>query len=117
MIPTWQDCDVLQAIAAALKHLKVMIDVLSGKKYPTILAVKPLLNHLITEVLVDKEEDIELTKEMKERIRVDMKLRYAVDSDIDHLLQVACFLNPRLKLAYVTDRVKVLEDVEKQMLH
>ena len=30
LIPTWQDCDVLDSISAALKPLKEMIDVLSG---------------------------------------------------------------------------------------
>ena len=53
LIPTWQDCNVLQAVAAALKPLKEMTDALSAEKCPTISAVKPLLNHLTTEVLVD----------------------------------------------------------------
>ena len=60
-----------------------------------------------------------LTKEIKERIRVDMEMRYvepALDAGVDHLLQLSCFLDPRFKLAYVKDRVKVLEDVEIQML-
>ena len=31
LIPTWQDCDVLQSVAAVLKSLNVMTDALSGK--------------------------------------------------------------------------------------
>ena len=85
LIPTWQDCDVLQSVAGALKVLKVMTDALSGEKCITISAVKPLLSHLINEVLVEKEEDTELTKVIKEKIRVDMELRYA-DGDFEHLL-------------------------------
>ena len=49
LIPTWQDRDVLDSVAAALKPLKVMTDALSGEKCITISAVKPLLNHLINE--------------------------------------------------------------------
>ena len=91
LIPTWQDCDVLQAVATTLKPLEEMTDALSAEKCPTISAVKPLLNHLSTEVLVDKENDVELTKE---KIRVDMEMRYvepALDAGVDHLLQLSCF--------------------------
>jgi len=42
LIPSWQDCGVVQAVAAALKPLKEMTDALSAKKCPTISAVKPL---------------------------------------------------------------------------
>ena len=115
LIPTWQDSDVLQSVAAALKPLKVMTDALSGEKCITISAVKPLLNHLINEVLVEKEEDTELTKEIKEKIRVDIELRYT-DADFEHLLELSSFLDPRFKLVYVKNRAKVLEEVEKQML-
>ncbi|XP_065883999.1 zinc finger BED domain-containing protein 4-like [Dysidea avara] len=73
LIPTWQDSDVLQAVATAVKPLKEMTDALS----------------------TEKEDDVELTKEIKERIRVDMEMRY-VEPALD------------------ADRVK--EDVEKQML-
>ena len=73
LIPTWQDRDVLDSVAAALKPLKV---------------------------LVEKEKDTELTKEIRERIRVDIELRY-IDADFEHLLELASFLGPRFKLVYV----------------
>lgn len=63
LTPIWQDCDVLQSVAALLTPLKVMTDALSGEKYITILVIKPLLNHLISKILVEKEENIELTEE------------------------------------------------------
>ena len=31
LIPTWQDCDVLESISAALRPLKEMTDALSGE--------------------------------------------------------------------------------------
>ena len=90
LISTWQDHDVLDSVGAALKPLKVMTDALYGEKCITISAVKPLLNHLINEVLGEKEEDTELTKEIRERIRVDIELRY-IDADLEHLLELASF--------------------------
>ena len=65
-----------------------MTDALSGESCATISAVKPLLNHLPEKVLVADDNDTDLTKEikeMKERIKVDLELRY-LDSQFDHLL-------------------------------
>ena len=113
LTPTWQDCDILQSIAAALKPLKSMTDTLSGESCVTISAVKPLLSHLLEKVLVADDDDTDLTKEMKERIKVDLELRY-LDSEFDHLLELSSFLDPRFKLNYV-NREKVLENIEKEM--
>ena len=49
-----------------------MTDALSAEKCVTISAVKPLLNHLTEEVLVAEDDDSDLTKEMKKRIRDDL---------------------------------------------
>ena len=48
LIPSWQDCDVLESIAAALKPLKAMTDALSGEQCVTMSAVIPLLNHIFS---------------------------------------------------------------------
>ena len=46
-----------------------------------------------------------------------METRYtAMDLDVDYFLQLSSFLDPRFKLAYVKDTVKVLEGMEKQIL-
>jgi len=69
-----------------------MADALSVERCATISAVKPLLNHLVTEVLVNSENDGKLMKEIKERIKVYVECRYASqDADVDHLLQLSCF--------------------------
>ena len=114
LIPSWQDNDVLQSIAAALKPLKAMTDALSGEQCVTISAVKPILGHIATQ-LEDKEDDTELTKEIKERIRVDLELRY-INEDIKKLLELTSFLDARFKLAHVDDRGSILKDIEIQML-
>ena len=114
LIPTWQDCDVLDSISAALKPLKEMTDALSGEKCVTVSAVKPLLNYITTDILVEKEGDSELTKEMKERVKVDLEVRYS-NPEISQLLELASFLDPCFKLGYVSDRENTLKEVEEQM--
>ena len=51
---------------------------------------------------------------MKERIKVDLELRY-LDTDFDHLLEISTFLDPIFKLNYVNSRAKVLEQIETEM--
>ena len=82
LIPTWQDCKVLQSVAAVLTPLKLMTDALYGEKWITISTVKQLLSHVISEVLVEKE-GTELTKQIREWSRVDIELRY-IDADFEH---------------------------------
>ena len=114
LIPSWQDCDVLDSITGALKPLKEMTDVLAGEKGVTVSAVKPIVQHITTDILAEKPEDSTLTKEMKERMKVNLELRYS-DQDIDQVLSIASFLDPRFKLGYVSDRESVLEEVKTQL--
>ena len=86
-----------------------------SKKCVTISAVKQLLGHIISEILVEKEEDIELTKGIRERSRLDIELRYT-DANFEHKVELASYLDPRFNLLYVKDEAKVLKEVEKQML-
>ena len=48
LIPSWQDCDVLDSITGALKPLKEMTDVLAGEKGVTVSAVKPIVQYSIS---------------------------------------------------------------------
>ena len=114
LIPTWQDCDVLDSISAALKPLKETTDALSGEKCVTVSAVKPLLNYITTDILVDKEGNSELTKEIKERVKVDLEIRYS-NPELSQLLELASFLDRRFKLGYVSDRESTLKEVKEQM--
>ena len=77
----------------------------------TVSAVKPIVHYITTEVLAAKDEDTDLTKEMKERMRVDLELHYS-DPDIGQLLSITSFLDPIFKLGYVDS---VLEEVKKQL--
>lgn len=91
-----------------------MTDALAGESCVTISAVKPILNH-ITSKLEEGDDDTDMTKEIKERIKVDLELRY-LDDDIGQLLELASFLDPRFKLTHVSDRADILKEMEIQML-
>ena len=67
-MPTDQEFSVLEIVAGILKSLSIFTDVLSGEKHLTISAVRPLLKHIVDEVLVISAEDSALSKEMKEII-------------------------------------------------
>ena len=77
--------------SAALKPLKPMTHALLDESCVTISALKPLLSLLLEKVLVADDEDRDLTKEMKERIKVDLELRYLV-SEFDHLLELSLLI-------------------------
>jgi len=70
--------DMTERVLEQMKPLELFLG-------PTISAVKPLLNHLATEVLFDNKDDVKLTKEIKQWIwSVDT---YAsLDADVDYLL-------------------------------
>ena len=68
LIPTWQDIDVF-------------CDMLSAENYATLSALNPILHILKCEVLVDKHEDTQLTKDMKNRIQSYLEDKYS-DTDL-----------------------------------
>ena len=114
LIPLWQDCDILLSISAALKPLKAMTDALLGESCITISAVKPILNHIINE-LKEEDGDTDMTKEIKERVKVDLELRY-LGNETGQLLELMSFLDPQFKLTYVNDRASILKEIEMQMV-
>ena len=120
LIPTWQDFDVLDSMLAVLSPLRKMTDLLSGEKFVTVSIVKPLLNHLYSEILVEKEGETNLTLEMKSRIKAKLEECYET-AEIDDFLSLCSFLDPRFKLSVLTkeEEVKrevIIRDIEKQML-
>ena len=63
---TWQDLDVLSSVSSVLHPLRQMTDLLSGEQYNAVSVVKPLLNHILSKVLFENEEDTTLSKEIKD---------------------------------------------------
>ena len=105
LIPTWQDIDVLESINKALSPLADLTDILSGEKYVSVSSIKPLLNHMQCDILVPKEEDTRLTKDIKKNVSTYMERKYE-QQETSELLDVATFLDPRFKTKFVVDSDK-----------
>ena len=59
---------VLESVNAALLPVAEFTDFMSGEKYVSISAIKPLMRNLEDILLQEKEEESELTKNIKQRI-------------------------------------------------
>lgn len=105
LIPTWQDIDVLESINKALSPLADLTDILSEEKYVSVSSIKPLLNHMQCDILVPKEEDTRLTKDIKKNVSTYMERKYE-QQETSELLDVATFLDPRFKMKFVVDSDK-----------
>ena len=57
LIPSWQDIEVLEAINKALTPVADLTDLLSGERYVSISAVKPVLSHMSTEALAESDDN------------------------------------------------------------
>ena len=106
LIPTWQDLDVLESMKAALGPLEDFTDMLSGEMKVTVSAIKPVLHILKTKALKVHDGDTNLTKSIKGKIWDYLQNKYD-DVDIDELLNVCTYLDPRFKSMYIEDGVSV----------
>ena len=96
---TWQDIDLLTSIESFLSPLEDLTDTLLGETHVTISVVKPLLEHLITDLLSPNDGDTEFTKQMKQRCKAKILQQYEGDgiTDVKRLLDIATFLDRRFK--------------------
>ena len=62
LVPTWQDIDVLESIQAALGQLADFNDMLSAENFVAVSCILPRLHTLQEQVLVEAENDTQLTK-------------------------------------------------------
>ncbi len=96
LVPSWQDLEVLESVNSALAPLKDFTDILSGESYVTVSTIKPILRHPDEEVLVDCDKDTQLTKDIKERVKMYLHRKYA-EAEVNELICVCCLLDLRFK--------------------
>ena len=115
LVPSWQDIDVLESLDKALSPLADLTDILSGEKYVTISSVKPLLHHMTSDILIRKEGDTQLTRDIKKKISAYLEKKYE-NIEVNELLDVATFLDPRFKMKFVeeSDKDSVQERVVRE---
>jgi len=73
LVPTWQDIDVLQSIGQALSPLSSLTDILSGEEYVTVSAVMPMMQLIDDKLLKETDDNTQLTKDIKQRIKQDLR--------------------------------------------
>ena len=88
----------------ALGPLEDFTDMLSGEKEVTVSAIKPVLHILKTKVLKVSDSDTNLTKSIKRKVWDYLQNKYD-EADIDGLLNVCTYLDPRFKSMYIDDDV------------
>ena len=96
LVPSWQDFDILKSVLEAVKGFKDLTDLLSGEKRVTCSAVKPLIEVIHDKMVIPKDDDTDLTIEIKWRIKSDLDSRYQSD-EMNSLLDICAFLDPRFK--------------------
>ena len=110
------DFDVIDSVIAVLKPLHELTDLLAAEKRVSVSAVKPLVASICSKMLALKDNDTELAKDMKERIKCDLLQRYS-DADTNQLLSVCSFLDPRFKKRLTEEDMRIsIEFLKKELL-
>ena len=102
-MPSQSEFTTLECLVEVLKPLSVFTDALSGEKHVTVSAIRPLLNHLLTNVLHVETGSNGLINEMKNIIIRDLSEHYNL-SEIAKLLDKCSFFDPRFKTEYLEDK-------------
>ena len=100
LVPTWQDLDVLQAIHRASFPLSSLTDMLSGEENVTASTVLPMLKLIDDSLLMEEHSNMQLTKDIEQRIKLDLQRPYTDSEEMVELLKVAIFLDPHFKIKY-----------------
>ena len=120
LVLNWQQKDVLEAINKTLSPLKKMTDLLSGKDYVTISAIKPMLYHIFEDILKSEEDDVSLTKDMRKFIKDDLEGRYSnANGETNLIMNLSNFIDPRFRADYLSDDELALvkEEIMDMMDH
>ncbi len=93
-MPTDNEFSTLEAVASVLEPLSHFTDALSGEKYVTVSAVRPLLSHIMHNCLRASPDDCAIVKEMKEIIGDKLQVSY-LHVETSRLLDTCSYLDPR----------------------
>ena len=109
------DFTTLEAMSSVLKPLSTFTDALAGKKVVTVSAVRPLLKHILEDLLVVSSHDCSLVKEMKETISDDLSARY-IDLELSELIDKCSYLDPRFRTRYVNNKEETLVQIKSEAI-
>ena len=112
-MPSENEFSTLESLVEVPKPLSVFNDALSGENHVTVSALRPLLSHLLTNLLHVEPGSNGLINEMKDIIRRDLSPRYNAPETAE-LLDKCSFLDPRFKAEYLEDKEGTLEELTSE---
>ena len=119
LLPDAGEWGVIEDLISILKPFSDATQVLSGSKYATISLLAPVLYKLIHVTLKVEGKDSTILKSIKNAICTDLKSRYE-SLEVQRLLNIAAFLDPRFKqldpFVAEVDREDVVEQVITEIL-
>ena len=87
------------------------MDALSAEKCITVSAIRPLLTHILNELLAVSPDDSAFVKDLKEAISDKLQAQY-LHQNVAMILDVCRFLDPRFRIAYLADNTSTLVRIE-----
>ena len=116
LMPSDATFSVLEIIIKVLKPVTILTDALSGEKHVTISSLLTITQHVEQSMTVSTD-DTSLEVEMKTALLQDLKKRN-ISCDVEKLIQVTSFLDPRFKDAHLDTLSKeiVLSSIREECL-
>ena len=90
-MPSDTNFSTLEAIVSVLKPLHIFTDALSAEKCVILSAIRPLLTHILNELLVVSPDDSAFVKDLK---AYKLQAQY-LHQNVAMILDVCSFLDPR----------------------
>lgn len=109
LMPKDNDIIVLEEVSQLLCPLHDFTDVLASERQVTLSSLKPVLEHINSELLENQEEDSTLTKQMKRVMREDLLLQLRYTEEMKNVLNISSFVDPRFKGSFA-ETVKACSD-------
>ena len=97
----------MEEMIVILKSFREATKIMSGKKYPSLGIVLPLMKKVLS-TLAPKESDNTLVRDVKTKVRTDLESRCQSD-EVKYILRIATFLDPCFEtLPFVDTSEKVV---------
>ncbi|XP_057186575.1 E3 SUMO-protein ligase ZBED1 [Triplophysa rosa] len=101
LMPKDADIAVIEQVLKILEPLSAFTDALASESRVNLSALKPVLSHIISDILDVKNEDSALTKDLKRLMKSDLESRYT--DDAKKVMDLISFVDPRFKGSFSED--------------
>lgn len=107
-MPKDADISVMEQMGQLFEPLGKFTDALASETRVTLSAIKPVLDHITCEILVEHNDDPSLTKEMKRVMREDLNSRYTERAK--NVMKMVCIIDPRFKISFLYEPEPAIVD-------